>query len=64
MPNGLKYLYQSICQSPDGSLKGGELNRPRFAAFENRQIGLQMFKLWQHDYRDLERMVYDMHNSG
>ncbi len=28
------------------------------------EFGQQMFEVWKHDYRDLERMVFDMHNAA
>jgi NAD(P)-dependent dehydrogenase (short-subunit alcohol dehydrogenase family) len=28
------------------------------------EFGRQMFEVWKHDYRDLERMVFDMHNAA
>ena len=28
------------------------------------EFGQQMFEVWKHDYRDLERMVFDMHTAA
>lgn len=28
------------------------------------EFGQQMFEVWKHDYRDLERMVFEMHNAA
>ena len=48
-------------QTADNILAG--LERDEADIFPD-EVGQQMFEVWKNDYRDLERMVFDMHNAS